>query len=1027
MPKKLTTGLYDKVLTEGDHYVVEGDPLLRAYTEELQNHTGVRLLSQHLNKLIERALTGQHTEAQVELTNHLIRIIEESPRGDVVQQSDFVTNTRLKELVRGIQAHTKTQTRRPEIPLSHSELLTNASNDHRIGYELKREIESADQIDVLVAFIKWSGLRLVREALQDFVARGGCLRVITTVYMKATERKAIDELIQIGAKVKISYDTRRTRLHAKAWLIRRNTGFSTAFVGSSNLSAAAQLDGLEWNVRLSKVDAGRIIDKIEAVFNGYWEDIEFETYDGSPEAQKQFNEVVKDEPRPDPIIRLDVHPYPFQQEILDKLDVERTIHGRTRNLVVAATGTGKTVMAALDYRRLANHGSPLRLLFIAHRKEILEQARTTFRDALKHNSFGEYYVDGLQPERWDHVFASVQSLANFDLGKLCPKHFGMIIVDEFHHAAAKTYQRLLGHFQPCYLLGLTATPERADGRDILSWFGGRIAAELRVWDAIDRGLLVPFHYFGRHDGGDLSSVRWVRGKYDDAELSRLFTADDIRVRKILKAVRDHISDPLEMRALGFCVSISHAEFMTRKFNDAGIPVAYITGKTPKEERKIAQYRLRKCEVNVLFSVDVLGEGVDIPPVDTILMLRPTSSATVFTQQLGRGLRFSKGKNCLTVLDFISNSARQFRFDHALRAMLGGGTRKSIKKAVDDDFPALPSGCSLQLDRESQEVILNNLKSQLRYRRNELERLLRHLGDQANLKTFLDEADLSIEDFYSKKPHSFALLCRRAGIPTVTEGPDEAKIAPRLRLLIHADDALRLRFIRRAAEGSLNVSELSEQDRRRLLMLVCILLDGKAANDLSAGYNNILNHPAICKELLSLTDLLEENIAHVPPPYMVNPDIPLELHARYSILEIAAAFNLVRKGQLMRIREGVYFDKLTHCNLLFVTIQKPEKYYARSTMYRDYAISRRLFHWESQNTTRPDSLRGRRHTEHEALGVTPLLFVRTAKKTDSGMTMPYQFLGPVSYQSHEGEQPMSIIWEMKQLIPADIARTARLAA
>ncbi len=938
MPKKLTAGLYDKVYTEGDHYVVEEDPLLRAYTEELQNHTGVRLLSQHLNKLIERALTGQHTEAQVELTNHLIRIIEKSPRGDVVQQSDFVTNTRLKELVRGIQAHTKTQTRRPEIPLSHSELLTNASNDHRIGYELKREIESADQIDVLVAFIKWSGLRLVREALQDFIARGGCLRVITTVYMKATEQQAIDELIQIGAKVKISYDTRRTRLHAKAWLIRRNTGFSTAFVGSSNLSAAAQLDGLEWNVRLSKVDAGRIINKIETVFNSYWEDTEFETYDGSPESQEQFNEAVKGELRPGHIISLDVHPYPFQQEILDKLDVERRVHGRTRNLVVAATGTGKTVMAALDYRRLANHGSPLRLLFIAHRKEILQQARTTFRDALKHNSFGEYYVDGLQPKRWDHVFASVQSLANFDLGEISPKHFGMIIVDEFHHAAAKTYQRLLEHFQPCYLLGLTATPERADGRDILSWFGGRIAAELRVWDAIDRGLLVPFHYFGRHDGGDLSSVRWVRGKYDDAELSRLFTADDIRVRKILKAVRDHIADPLKMRALGFCVSISHAEFMTRKFNDAGIPAACITGKTPKEERKNAQNLLRKCEVNVLFSVDVLGEGVDIPPVDTILMLRPTSSATVFTQQLGRGLRFSEGKNCLTVLDFISNSARQFRFDHALRAMLGGGTRKSIKEAVEDDFPALPSGCSLQLDQESHEVILNNLKSQLRYRLNELERLLRHLGDQVTLKTFLDEADLSTEDFYSKKPHSFALLCRRAGIPTVTEGSDEVGIAPRLRLLIHADDAPRLKFIRQAAKGSLNVSELSEQDRRRLLMLVCILLGNKAANDLSGGYNKILNHPAICEELLSLTDLLKENIAHAPPQYAVNPDVPLELHARYSMLEIAAAFNLVRKGQLVPPREGVYFDKLTNCNLLFVTIQKPEKYYSRATMYRDYAIS-----------------------------------------------------------------------------------------
>ena len=1026
MPKKLVPGLYDKVFTEGNQHAVEKDPSLRAHTEELQNHTGVRLLSQHLNQLIERALVDQSEEDRIELANELIQIIEKNTRGSVAQPSDFVTNTWLKELAQGIQAHVDTQTRRPGIPLSHSELLTNAPSDHSIGYELKREIESADRIDILIAFIKWSGLRLVREALQDFVARGGKLRVITTTYMKATERQAIDELIQIGAKIKISYDTRRTRLHAKAWLLHRNTGFSTAFVGSSNLSAAAQLDGLEWNVRLSKVDAGRIIDKIEAAFNNYWEDVEFESYDGSPKSQERFDAAVE-EPPDHRIWSLEVHPYPFQQEILDKLDVERTVHGRMRNLVVAATGTGKTVMAALDYRRLARLISPLRLLFVAHRAEILRQARTTFRDVLKHNTFGEEYVGGSQPQKWDHVFASVQSLANFDLDGINPKHFGMIIIDEFHHAAAKTYQRLLEHFQPHYLLGLTATPERADGKDILSWFGGRVAAELRVWDAIDRGLLVPFHYFGRHDGGDLSSVRWVRGKYDDAELTRLFTADDIRVHKILKVVREHIADPLKMRALGFCVSVSHAEFMTRKFNNAGIPAACITGKTPREERRSAQNRLRACKVNILFSVDVLGEGVDIPPVDTILMLRPTNSATVFIQQLGRGLRFAEGKTCLTVLDFISNSARKFRFDYALGAMLGRVTRKSVKEAVEKDFPALPSGCSLQLDQESTEVVLNNLKAQLQYRSSELERLLRHLGDRATMKTFLDEAELSIEDFYSKSPHSFTLLRRRAGLSTANEGPDEAEIGRRLRLLTHADDASRLSFIRRAATGSLNVSELSERDRRRLLMLVCVLLGGGAANDLSTGYNKILAHPAICEELISLTDLLTENIAHAPPQYAIVPEVPLTLHTRYSMREIASAFNMVGHGGLHPIREGIRFDKATSCNMIFITIHKNEKYYASTAMYRDYAINAHLFHWQSQNSTRSDSMKGRRHIDHETLGITPLLFVRTAKKTEDGLTMPYQFLGPASYQSHEGEQPMSIIWKMKYPIPADIVRNMRLAA
>lgn len=292
---------------------------------------------------------------------------------------------------------------------------------------------------------------------------------------------------------------------------------------------------------------------------------------------------------------------------------------------------------------------------------------------------------------------------------------------------------------------------------------------------------------------------------------------------------------------------------------------------------------------------------------------------------------------------------------------------------------------------------------------------------------MDKAELSIEDFYDKSRRSFTLLRRKARISTASAGPDEAEIGRRLRLLIHADDALRLDFIRRATTGSLNVSELSERDRRRLLMLVCVLLGRAAANDLSESYNKILAHPAICEELISLTDLLKENIAHAPSQYAIAPEVPLELHTRYSMLEIASAFSLVGKRELMRPKEGVRFDKVTNCNMIFITIHKNEKDYASTAMYRDYAINAHLFHWQSQNNTKSDSMSGRRHTHHKTLGITPLLFVRTAKKTDYGLTMPYQFLGPASYQSHEGEQPMSIIWKMKYPIPADIVRNMRLAA
>ena len=1031
MEKKLLSGLYEKVITKGDQEAIDGDRSVLAYRKNLKDHIGARLLSHHLYQLIQRAFEGQSEKDRIELTNLIIQVLNENTKDGVMSPSDFVTESRLEEIVRGVQAIKGKQTRRPGISLSQSKLLTNSNGDYRIGHELKREIESANQIDLLISFIKMTGFRLLRESLANFIGRGGTLRVITTTYMKVTEREPLDELIRMGSedkvKVKVSFDTNRTRLHAKAWYIRRNTGFSTAFVGSSNLSASAQVDGREWNVRLSQVDAGQIIDRIRSLFNDYWDDPEFETYDGSPKSQKLFDEAVRDKSPSGKLLSLDVHPYPFQQEILNRLKVEREVHHRTQSLVVAATGTGKTVIAALDYRRLASKHQPLSLLFIAHRQEILLQARSTFQAVLKNGNFGECYVGGSHPSKWDHVFASVQSLNNFPLEEIDPEHYGMIIVDEFHHAAAKTYQRFLDYFKPQYLLGLTATPERADGQDVMSWFGDRIAAELRVWEAIDRGLLVPFHYFGLHDGGDLSSVPWVRGKYDEAELSRIFTADDMRVNKILSAVNLHIANPLKMRALGFCVSIAHAEFMARKFNSAGIPALSITGMTPNEERRKAQNQLINRDINILFSVDVLGEGVDIPPVDTILMLRPTSSATVFLQQLGRGLRHAENKECLTVMDFISNSAREFRFDYTLGAMLGEDKRQAIKEAVENEFPALPSGCHLQLDQESHKIILKNLKSQLRYSSNQLGLILQQLGDLVDLKTFLNKAELSIQEFYSKRSRTFSSLCRRAGIAIPPEGPNEEKIRRNLRLLIHADDLSRLNFLRQLAMGHLSMTELSERDRRRLLMVTGILVGPEAAKDLSGAYQYILDHPAICKELISIADLLSEKIALVPPEYSVDPKVPLELYGTYSRAEIAGAFNFVGKGRLQLLREGVSLDPLKRFHILFVTLHKSKEDYKESTRYRDYPIDSHHFHWQSQNQTKPESKVGQQHINHQTLGITPLLFLRAAKKTSLGLTMPFKFLGPVSYESHEGEKPMNIIWEMKYPIPANIIRTARLAA
>ena len=409
---------------------------------------------------------------------------------------------------------------------------------------------------------------------------------------------------------------------------------------------------------------------------------------------------------------LEVRPYPHQEEILEALDAERTIRGHHRNLVVAATGTGKTVVAALDYRRLREQlGGDPSLLFVAHRKEILDQSLRTYREVMADGAFGETYVGGTRPERWRHVFASVQSLASYGIEQLPADHFDVVVIDEFHHAEAATYRRLLDHLQPKELLGLTATPERADGVDVRQFFGGRTAAELRLWDALEADLLCPFHYFGVSDDVDLTSVEWKRGAYDVAGLDQLYTGNDARAAKVLRELRDKVTDVGTMRALGFCVSVAHAEYMARVFNEAGIPALAVSGADPTMIGRQRLAALRAGEVNCLFAADLFNEGLDLPNVDTVLFLRPTQSSTVFLQQLGRGLRRAPGKAVLTVLDFIGLQRKEFRFDVRYRA-LTGATRTGLIQQIEHGFPFLPSGSQLVLDRVAQQVVLDNVRSQL---------------------------------------------------------------------------------------------------------------------------------------------------------------------------------------------------------------------------------------------------------------------------------------------------------------------------
>ena len=477
------------------------------------------VLSRHIRSAVLRALEGERNrDRRREIVNRIL--------GDLHAHEDQLVDAprQLLSLTRpsapGMPSARLTE--RPATPLSDAALLTNAHGEPALGSELRAELTSADRVDLLCAFVKWHGIRLLERQLADLRSQGVPFRVITTTYMGATDRHALDRLIaDFGAEVRIQYDALRTRLHAKAWLFRRETGFDTAYVGSSNLSRAALLDGVEWNVRLSAVATPALLEKFSATFDTYWNDLSFEPYEPKRDRDRLDDALAEAAGRRSgdrvtlTLSGLEVRPYPHQAQMLEQLDVERRVHGRHRNLLVAATGTGKTVVAALDYQRLAREaGGRPSLLFVAHRREILQQSLRTYREVLGDANFGEEYVGGKRPERWEHVFASVQSLTAYGVSSIPPDAYDVIVIDEFHHAEARTYRRILDHLRPRELLGLTATPERGDGVDVRDLFGGRTAAELRLWDALGADLLTPFHYFGVADGTDLTRVDWRAGAYD---------------------------------------------------------------------------------------------------------------------------------------------------------------------------------------------------------------------------------------------------------------------------------------------------------------------------------------------------------------------------------------------------------------------------------------------------------------------------------------------------------------------------------
>jgi hypothetical protein len=474
-----------------------------------------------------------------------------------------------------------------------------------------------------------------------------------------------------------------------------------------------------------------------------------------------------------------------------------------------------------------------------------------------------------------------------------------------------------------------------------------------------------------------------------------------------------------MRALGFCVSVDHARFMARVFTDAGIKATAIWSDSSEEDRGRALRELAELRINVVFSVDLFNEGVDVPAVDTLLMLRPTESATLFLQQLGRGLRRHPTKTACVALDFVGHHRAEFRFDRRLRALLGG-TRREVASQVEQGFPFLPAGCHMELDRVATEIVLDSIRTAVPSRWSakvdELRAYARR-DPQVSLNAFLADSGLELDDVYAGDK-SWSDLCADAGLAVHSSGPNEAALRRACGRLTHIDDQGRIDAYRRVLGSTMppDPVQLSVFDRRLLRMIVAALVDKVVAKtaSLAEGCALVWAHPQVRSEVLQLLEVLSDRISHISTPLGTDSNVPLAIHARYTRIEILAAFGIGGGAKVAPWQTGVYWASEANADLLAFTLDKTSGQFSPTTRYRDYAISRDLIHWESQTVTRAGGETGQRYQRHMQKGSSVMLFARLRSDERA-----FYFLGPATYVRHEGELPMAVTWRLATPLPGDL--------
>ncbi|TDE33729.1 DUF3427 domain-containing protein [Antarcticimicrobium sediminis] len=865
--------------------------------------------------------------------------------------------------------------------------LTTGGNDPLLPL-LTEQLDQAQSVDLAVAFAMDSGVALLEPWLRELLERGGRLRVVVGDYLDTTDPTALARLYDLDGAELYVFETSGLSFHPKAWLFRAANQRGAAIVGSSNLSQSALRDGVEWN--LHSEDAA---DQVAAAFEELlqspqvqpltpeWIDVYAKRRRSRPLPEFTAQVVAEEGPPPDP--------HPIQREALDALEGSRQ-NGQRAGLVVLATGLGKTWLAAFD----TIETKAQRILFVAHREEILTQAMAAFRRIRPEATLGRYTGTEKSADA-DILFASIQTLGRIGhLRQFTPDHFDYIIVDEFHHAAARTYQALIRHFTPRFLLGLTATPDRSDGADLLGLCGENLVYSCDLFRGIDEGHLSPFHYFGVPDDVDYAQIPWRSGQFDPTALETVL-ATQARARNALEQYRDKAQGP----AIGFCCSMRHADFMAELFNAEGIRAVSVHSGPGSAPRASSLAALGKGEIDILFAVDMFNEGVDVPEIGTVLMLRPTESAIVWLQQLGRGLRRVEGK-VLKVIDYIGNH-RSFLTKVATLLQSGSGDRSisSRLEALDNGTFQMPAGCKITYDLE----VIETLRALLRPHEGaaEIEAFYRDFRERTGTRPTAAELYRNSFDPRASGHGSWFAFVRDMG-----DDLPERPFATHGRLL---SDIEKPRGLNRAALVGLRDLTAGSMPSEGAVEL--------AFNTHVTGEGTRLSRPDASGLLGQLVDeLVEWRLAEMPSvraaaepkPTFKGKSDTLEPYQRYFVPDIAAHFEVEWANHLWRTGMKPLPDK--KIMILLAGVANPEQ------VYPNKFLSPTRLQWFSQNQTKQASKHGRILNGTE--GHTVHLFIRRGNKLN-GKVNPFIYCGQPSFAGWEGEKPIKVQWDLATPVPRSL--------